>query len=416
MPDAAKHTGQPAQRGSGWWMSTLLERLKLRGDLELAVVTAGRESMGRGSEFTFDRVTYFITRTPTLRLFAARLGCTAAWRPSRRQLNEFASIVNAWNPDVVHIHGTEMDYGLIKAWGLISKPVAVSIQGLMTPYARNAFGSLLPVEIHGAMRSLLWPPTSTAKEWRWLRARSPLEEEILRSADMVFGRTEWDRAWAWAYNPHFRYRHVDELMRREFYDATPWSMSACQRHRIVCTSANQALKGLHVLVEAVRRLRQVYLDVQLHIAGSGFVPQPKGAYARFMKRQINAWKLEGTVRFLGHLDAGGIAEQLRQANCYVTPSFIENGCNALQEAMLVGTPCVATLSGGMLTSIDPGRTGLAFPAGDTALLAWQIAKIFNDNDLSSHLGAQARLVARERHDPARVEEQLMSAYMEIAAH
>jgi glycosyltransferase involved in cell wall biosynthesis len=69
----------------------------------------------------------------------------------------------------------------------------------------------------------------------------------------------------------------------------------------------------------------------------------------------------------------------------------------------------------MLTTIDPDRTGLAFPAADAALLAWQIAKFFDDENLSSRLGAQARIVARRRHDPARVEQQLMSAYMEIAA-
>ena len=84
--------------------------------------------------------------------------------------------------------------------------------------------------------------------------------------------------------------------------------------------------------------------------------------------------------------------------------------------MLVGTPCIATLSKGMLTSIDPGRTGLAFPTGDAAFLAWQFAKVFDNDDVAVQIGVQARIVARQRHDPAHVEQQLLSAYRELETH
>ncbi|MGD0548884.1 MAG: glycosyltransferase [Terracidiphilus sp.] len=414
MPDAARHIGQDVPRGSGWWMSSLLDRLKQRRDVELAVVTAWGAGAKSDCRFTHDKVTYFVTKTPARQVLFSRLGFDAAWHPSRRQLVEFASIVNEWNPDIVHVHGTEMDYGLIKSRGLVAKPMAVSIQGLMAPCARKAFGDLLPEELYGTIRGLVRPLRHCLKQSRWFRCRIPLEEEILKSADMVFGRTEFDKAWAWAYNSSVIYRHVNELMRSEFLDAAPWSLQSCQKHRIFCTSGNQPLKGLHVLVEAVHRLRQIYQDIELNVASNGFVPHFQSDYARFVKRQIEKWKLAGVVTFLGYLDANGLIEQLKQANCYVTPSFIENGCNALQEAMLVGTPCVATLSGGLLTTIDPGTTGMAFPVGDAALLAWQIAKIFDNDSLASQLGRQARVVARERHNPARVEEQLLNAYNELA--
>jgi glycosyltransferase involved in cell wall biosynthesis len=396
-------------------MSSLLDRLKQRRDLELAVVTAWGARVKGDCRLTHDGVTYFVTRTPALRLLLSRFGFDAAWRPSRRQLAEFASIVKEWNPDIVHVHGTEMDYGLIKSRGLVSQPMAVSIQGLMAPYAPKAFGDLLPEELYGAIRGMILPRPHCMKQWRWLRCRVPSEEEILRSADMVLGRTEWDRAWAWAYNPRATYRHVNELMRPEFLDAPPWSFQGCGRHRVFCTSGNSPLKGLHVLVEAVHRLRQVYPDIQLNVASSGFVPRSQGDFARFVRRKIEEWNLQGVVRFLGYLDAGGLIEQLKQANCYVTPSFIENGCNALQEAMLVGTPCVAALAGGMLTTVDPNKTGLTFPVGDAALLAWQVAKVFENEDLAVQIGAQARIVARQRHDPARVEDQLLSAYKDLAS-
>jgi glycosyltransferase involved in cell wall biosynthesis len=204
-------------------------------------------------------------------------------------------------------------------------------------------------------------------------------------------------------------------LRSEFYEAAPWSMANCRRYQVFCTSQDYPLKGLHVLLQAVHILRQVFPEIKLNVACDGFAPFPQNDYARYVWRLIRKWKLEDAVKFLGFLDARSIVEQLKQANCYVTPSFIENGCNALQEAMLVGTPCVATSVGGMLTTIVPERTGLTFPAGDAALLAWQVARIFREEDLASKLGMEARIVAKKRNDPELAEEQLLRAYEELAA-
>jgi glycosyltransferase involved in cell wall biosynthesis len=172
---------------------------------------------------------------------------------------------------------------------------------------------------------------------------------------------------------------------------------------------------LHVLIDAVRRLRQVYADVKVNVAGGGFGPASYGDYARFVSGLVRDWRLQDTVTFLGWTDAEGLVQQLRQAHCFVTPSFVENGCNALQEAMLVGTPSLATFSGGMTTTIDSERTGLAFPAGDPALLAWEIHRLFQDDDLAVRLSAAARAAAREKHSPERIEGQLMRAYEEVRA-
>jgi len=410
MPDAAEHLGRFGLRGSGWWMSVLLDQLKRRAGMQLAVVTAGGQ---RDHNFTVDGVDYFVVRTPIRKTLLARLGCTAAWKPSKAQIAKYAAIVRQWNPDVIHVHGTEKDYGLIKAWRLVGKPVAVSIQGLMTPCARKAYGDLLPVELHSLTRRAIPLGVKCLTWWKWLRTRMPIEEAIVRSADMVFGRTEWDHAWAWVYNPEVKYRHVDELMRREFVQAPAWSVDDCRRHQVFCTSGGQPLKGLHVLLEAVYRLRTIYSEIKLSVASDAFLPKPNNDYARFIMKMVRRWGLQDIVTFLGLIDAEGIIEQLKKAHCFVTPSFVENGCNALQEAMLVGTPCVATLSGGLTTTVESERTALTFPVGDAAVLARQIHRLFQDDALAVRLGAAAAAVARARHSPEVVMQQLIGAYEEL---
>lgn len=396
-------------------MTSLLERLKGRDDIELAVVTTPkvRDACFKHARFKADGVQYFILPTPWRRVVRRCFG-RPTWAAIRSEVEQYASVVKQWNPDVVHVHGTEMDYGLIKAWGLTDKPVAVSIQGLMAPYAGKVYGDVLPSQIDGSGWRVLGLKPSCRRDWEYFHGRMPVEEAILRSADMVLGRTEWDHAWAWAFRPDVVYRQVDELMRPEFYQAVPWNVADCRRHQIFCTSGSQPLKGLHILLEAVRRLRQVYPDVKLNVACGGFLPRAQNDYARFVLRLVRGWELEDAVCFLGLLDADAIVAQLRQAHCYVTPSFIENSCNALQEAMLVGTPSVASLSGGLITVIDSGQTGLTFPTGDAALLASQIHRLFQNDDLAVTIGAEAMAVARSRLAPDRVEGQLLRAYEELA--
>jgi glycosyltransferase involved in cell wall biosynthesis len=410
MPDASKHVGRPAAKGSGYWMSVLLDQLKKRSDLKLAVVaSAGR----RDCHFEADGVEYFVVKIPLTRGIWNRLGSYRDQLPIRSQIKRFASIVNEWNPDVVHIHGTESEFGLIKAWGYTDKPVAVSLQGLMTPCAAKAYGDLLPEQLHGAVRRTVGLGVQCLRRWKGFQQKAKYEEAIVCSANMILGRTHWDHAWARAYRPDVCYRHVEELMRPEFHQALSWTLQKCDRHQIMCTSGSQPLKGLHVLVEAVYRLRNTFPDIRLNVVSTGFLPRPENDYARFVLRLIRERSLERTITFLGHLDARELVNQLQTANCYVTPSFMENGCNALQEAMLVGVPAVATFTGGITTTIDPERTGLMFPVGDPALLAWQIARVFQDDGLASRLGANARSTALQRHDPSIVEAQLLTAYEEL---
>jgi glycosyltransferase involved in cell wall biosynthesis len=410
MPDACSYLGISDTAESGWWMTSLLGRLQQRADLSLAVVTTtGSQDLN----FQSRDVDYFIVRKPWTKTIHGLLGSPKSVMPVKSQIHKYASIVREWNPDAIHVHGTENDYGLIKAWKLTEKPVAVSIQGLMALWTRKAYGDLLPAELDGSFRRMTGIKASGLRRWNSYRARMPVEEEILRAADLVLGRTEWDRAWAWAFDPSVKYRHVDEMMRPEFVQAEPWSLASCQQHQIFCTTGGQPIKGLHVLLDSLRRLRQVYPDVRLNVAGGGFGIPPDNDYAKFVHRLIRAWDLHEAVKFLGWTNAALLVEQLMQAHCFVTPSFAENGCNALQEAMLVGVPSVAALTGGLLTTIEPERTGLSFPAGDAALLAWNIHRLFQDSALATRLGAEARMVARDRHDPVKIEEQILRVYHEL---
>jgi glycosyltransferase involved in cell wall biosynthesis len=65
--------------------------------------------------------------------------------------------------------------------------------------------------------------------------------------------------------------------------------------------------------------------------------------------------------------------------------------------------------------IKDGEDGLLFPPGEPALLARQIRRVFEGQELGDRISAEARRVARARHDPSTVIGDLIRAYQEEIA-
>ena len=412
MPDAAKYLGYPELTANGWWMVSLLDRLK-KENVKLGVVcTEGY----RQQRFQINKIDFFIVPTPISRAILNRMRSSLSCKPNLKQIKLFSTIIKEWAPDVIHIHGTERDYGLVRARGMTSVPTMVSIQGLIQVYKRKIFGEIDTRELYGRspFSTPFWRRNST-RRLRQFNMYASIEKEILQNTDIIAGRTTWDRAWAWCCNPKVKYRHVDEIMREEFYMNKPWSLQNCKRCQIFTTSGNQPLKGLHVLIEAIHFLKPIIPDIKLKVASNGFGGSARTPYARYISRLVEQYDLTSNVEFLGWINAEKLAHYHKQSHCFVTPSFIENSCNALQEAMLVGTPCIASNAGGLTTVLDESETGLCFPAGDSAMLAMCIKKILNDDELAVSLGQNARRIAHERHKPSKVVKQNLECYTELAA-
>ncbi len=80
------------------------------------------------------------------------------------------------------------------------------------------------------------------------------------------------------------------------------------------------------------------------------------------------------------------------------PSHIENSPNALCEAMLVGTPCIAAFVGGVPSLVRHGEEGLLYHDADPFALAGAVDRLLGDREL----GEAARFGgARERPSAAR---------------
>lgn len=121
-------------------------------------------------------------------------------------------------------------------------------------------------------------------------------------------------------------------------------------------------KGLHVLLEAVHRLREAPLAVRVH----GHV----GTDPEYGKRIERLAARDRRVTLCGAFAPLELGKRLAECDLLVVPSlWYENTPFTLLEALAVGMPVLASDLGGIREVVVPGQNGGLFAAGDAAALA-----------------------------------------------
>jgi glycosyltransferase involved in cell wall biosynthesis len=131
-----------------------------------------------------------------------------------------------------------------------------------------------------------------------------------------------------------------------------------------------AQKSLDLGIEAARRA-----GVTLVIAGDG----PDRAALEWL----------GGARFLGARPRDEVLELFRAADASLLSSSWENFPHTVVEALAVGTPVIATRTGGVGEVVRDGENGLIVEPGDVDALADAVRRYFADAELQARLRANA---------------------------
>ena len=258
--------------------------------------------------------------------------------------------VGDFKPDIIHVHGTEKNFALLRSRLDRFIPIVCSIQGVVAPCHDYLKMSVANINLR-KQRSLKnrLGRGGVKQALRVWKRYIPVEREIFRSNSYFIGRTEWDRAHVMALNPGALYYHGEELLRSTFY-STKWDPAECERYRVFVPSGDYPLKGFHVLLEAAAMLKGEFpglkVVVPLH-PSKVYYPGIRRwliaeDYSNYLRGYIKKFRLEENILLQGRLSAEEMAEQYRKAHVFVLPSFIENSPNSLGESMMVGTPSVVS--------------------------------------------------------------------------
>jgi glycosyltransferase involved in cell wall biosynthesis len=107
------------------------------------------------------------------------------------------------------------------------------------------------------------------------------------------------------------------------------------------------------------------------------------------------------VRFLGPLARERIVELFAAADASILSSSWENFPHTVVEALAVGTPVLATTTGGVAEVVRDGENGLLVASGDVDGLAAAIRRYLDDEPLRARLRANAA-PSVEQYAPERI--------------
>lgn len=333
-----------------------------------------------------------------------------------------SQIIDSVKPDLIQVEGTEFLHAkaMLNAGNAKGIPTVVSLQGILNGQYQYQCGQL---QIDDMMLSRSIKNIFTAwilhlRKTRWFKPRMKTERETIAKAKYLIGRTTWDKAHAYALNPNAKYYSCNRILREPFYQRD-WQLDKIERHSIYVGNGYYALKGVQYVIEALPQLIREYPDIKVYVAGvKPFVendkrPFYKKGYGLYLEKRIKDLGVGDHVVFTGPLQAEEVAEKLSKVHAYVLCSAIENSPNTLGEAMCIGTPCVASYVGGVPDMATDGENALFYRNDDPALLAWNLKRIFDDDELALKLSANGRKQARITHDPERNAGTLHDIYQAI---
>lgn len=168
-------------------------------------------------------------------------------------------------------------------------------------------------------------------------------------------------------------------------------------------------KGVDVLLDATRRLRQQDCDVRLLVCGSGPERDRLLEHAR-------SDGIAGLVEWQPAVEPNRVPEVMQRLDALILPSrsaprWQEQFGRVLIEAMAAGVPVVGSSCGEIPNVI--GRDDLVFPEGDAEALARILQRLIRDRSYWEEVRAYGLARVREHFTMGRVVEELVELWLEV---
>lgn len=341
--------------------------------------------------------------------------------------SRFSEIIGSDKPDIIHVFGTEFGHTLavakvvdeLRKKDKNAPKLLIGLQGIIYRCGEE-YTCDLPDEVVNSrtFRDIIKKDNISEQQAKFLE-RGEMEKAALRLATDVTGRTDFDREAVLNINPKLHYHHMNETLRTTFYDGT-WDVTACDKHTIFISQADYALKGFHILLEAMPTILRYYYDARIIVAGANITANDTikqkikiSGYGKYIITLIHSYHLEDKITFIGKINEEQMKEEYLKCHTYVCPSSIENSPNSMGEAMLLGVPVVASRTGGIPSMINADEEGRLFEVYNSEELADDIIQIWNDDVYATEIGGNAMNRARQTHDADANFYRLMEIYDEL---
>jgi glycosyltransferase involved in cell wall biosynthesis len=167
---------------------------------------------------------------------------------------------------------------------------------------------------------------------------------------------------------------------------------------VVYAGRLESLKGVHLLLEATRLIRQRANapNFNVRVIGTGEPEYVQSLQATIERSSLTNVQLEGAM------PEAELRFALRAARCSVAPSiWYENLPNSVLESLAEGTPVIAPDHGSLPELVSHRRTGLLVPPGDPAAIAGALDELLTRSSFAATMGKKAVEFVSEHHSAGR---------------
>lgn len=398
----------------GGWIESLESIIVAQNNLELAISFFSKERTKK--VFKNDVYYYPIKRKTSNKLSLGYL--INNWKGNLDDdhfIDDFLKVIEDFKPDIINVFGTEGPFGLLKNYTKI--PVVVHIQGLINPCV-NAFfpGGVSSRSILFSKNYFLRNLIGSSPYFQYKKFCNLATREIfiLKNIEYVFGRTEWDRNITKLINPKVKYFHIEEVLRPVFYSEVKDYSNIIQVSRnqfiILSTISSTTYKGIDVIIKTARILKS-YSNFNFEWRVIGV--DKDNSLVNFLESKLQSGAANFGVHFLGVLNQQELISEMKSANIFVHPSYIDNSPNSVCEAQMIGLPVIACNVGGVSTLIQNSHTGILVPSNGIFEIVNELICMQANPDKLKLLGESGREFAQQRHNRSIIAINLLNAYKAI---
>jgi glycosyltransferase involved in cell wall biosynthesis len=190
-------------------------------------------------------------------------------------------------------------------------------------------------------------------------------------------------------------------------------------------------KGVHILLEAFRRIVPTFPDLTLDLVGSVsslardrlvWMSEDKQIHdldefytgSSYLERLNNILPpdLQQRVNFAGHVHYSETVRYYQRSKILINPALSEPFGRSLIESNACGIPAIATRVGGMAELIEPGKNGLLVEPDQVDCLADSIQQLLKDDALRKQMGRTGRQMVVNRFSWDSIVSSLVTLYLD----
>ena len=170
-------------------------------------------------------------------------------------------------------------------------------------------------------------------------------------------------------------------------------------------------KGLHLLCDAYRDLRERGALEGCRVEVAGYLGPEFTAYWQSIERQVKAWGLADEIHYRGELDLDDKVAFLQALDLYVVPAVYDDPKGiALLEAMACGVPVVAPRRGTYTELLERTGGGVLVEPEDLAALEETLQRLAGDRAQLAELGQRAAAGVREHYSTGEMTTRALDVY------